>query len=92
MAKRSKETHTLHVDGRDVSVTNLEKVLYPEARFTKAQVIDYYIRVSEYLLPHFHNRPVTLKRYPSGKVKLVVVNRPPTSGMRPQRTKLVVEL
>ena len=56
----------LTIDGRDVPVTNLDKVLYPEAGFTKAQVIDYYIRVSQYLLPHFKNRPVTLKRYPSG--------------------------
>jgi bifunctional non-homologous end joining protein LigD len=64
--KAKKEQQHLTIDGHDVPVTNLEKVLYPETRFTKAQVIEYYIRVSEYLLPHFHNRPVTLKRYPSG--------------------------
>ena len=64
--KQKKVKQHLSIDGRDVPVTNLEKLLYPEARFTKAQIIDYYIRVSEYLLPHFHNRPVTLKRYPSG--------------------------
>lgn len=49
-----------------MQVSNLEKVLYPGNHFTKAQVIDYYIRVSEYLLPHFRDRPVTLKRYPDG--------------------------
>lgn len=65
-AKTKKLQRHLSIDGRDVPVTNLDKVLYPETAFTKAQVIDYYIRVSEYLLPHFHNRPVTLKRYPSG--------------------------
>jgi bifunctional non-homologous end joining protein LigD len=34
-------------------VTNPDKVLYPAGRFTKAQVIDYYVRVSPFLLPHF---------------------------------------
>ena len=61
-----KAQHYLTIEGREVPVTNLEKVLYPDCGFTKGQVIDYYIRVSEYLLPHFRNRPVTLKRYPSG--------------------------
>ena len=56
----------LEIEGRRVPVTNLEKALYPEARFTKAQIIDFYIRVSPYLLPHFHNRPITLKRFPDG--------------------------
>jgi len=54
------------IAGKHIPVSNLEKVLYPDAGFTKAQVIDYYIRVSDYLLPRFRNRPATLKRYPSG--------------------------
>lgn len=65
-AKPKKAQQHLTIDGRDVPVTNLDKVLYPESGFTKGQVIDYYIQVSQYLLPHFKNRPVTLKRYPSG--------------------------
>lgn len=56
----------LEIEGRRVPVTNLEKALYPEAGFTKAQIIDFYIRVSPYLLPHFHDRPITLKRFPDG--------------------------
>lgn len=47
-------------------VSNLDKVLYPEAGFTKRQVIDYYIRIAPVLLPHLKNRPITLKRYPDG--------------------------
>ena len=43
-----------------------EKILYPAGKFTKADVIDYYRRVATYLLRHFRNRPVTLKRYPDG--------------------------
>jgi bifunctional non-homologous end joining protein LigD len=49
-----------------IEVSAPKKVLYPGGKFTKADVIDYYQRVSPYLLPHFHNRPVTLKRYPGG--------------------------
>ncbi len=55
----------LEIEGRAVPVSNLEKRLYPSG-FTKAQVIDFYIRVSRWLLPHVQDRPVTLKRYPDG--------------------------
>lgn len=58
--------NTLNVSGRQVTVSNLDKVFYPSVRFTKAQVIDYYIRISPVLLPHLKNRPLTLKRYPNG--------------------------
>ena len=47
-------------------LTNLDKVLYPEAGFTKAEVIDYYARVADAMLPHLKGRPLTLKRYPDG--------------------------
>ena len=61
----SKKTE-IEVAGRKLVVSNLEKVLYPEAGFTKANVIDYYIRIAPVLLPHLKNRPITLKRYPDG--------------------------
>jgi bifunctional non-homologous end joining protein LigD len=54
------------VDGRTLTLTNLDKVLYPEAGFAKAQVIDYYTRVAPYLLPHLAGRALTMKRYPNG--------------------------
>jgi bifunctional non-homologous end joining protein LigD len=56
----------VEVDGRNLSLTNLDKVLYPVAGFTKGQVIDYYVRIAPVLLPHFAGRPLTLKRYPEG--------------------------
>lgn len=56
----------LQVNGRSIAVSNLDKVLYPGHRFTKAKVLDYYVRVSKYLLPHLKDRPVTLKRFPNG--------------------------
>ena len=55
----------LSVGGRRLSLTNLEKVLYPSG-FTKGQVIDYYVRVAPAMLPHLKGRAVTLKRYPGG--------------------------
>ncbi|MGC2111314.1 MAG: non-homologous end-joining DNA ligase [Candidatus Korobacteraceae bacterium] len=54
------------VEGKHLKVSNLEKVLYPEAGFTKGQVIDYYVRIAPVLLPHLHGRPLTMKRYPNG--------------------------
>lgn len=56
----------LRVGPRTIRLTNPDKVLYPRAGFTKRQVVDYYIAVARYLLPHLHERPVTLKRYPDG--------------------------
>ena len=56
----------LIVDDRKLQVSNLDKVLYPKAGFTKAQVIDYYIRIAPVLLPHLKDRPLTMKRYPDG--------------------------
>ncbi|MBP2330777.1 bifunctional non-homologous end joining protein LigD [Kibdelosporangium banguiense] len=56
----------VEVDGRRLKLSNLQKVLYPEAGFTKGQVIDYYARIAPVLLPHLKDRPVTLRRYPNG--------------------------
>jgi DNA ligase D-like protein (predicted ligase)/DNA ligase D-like protein (predicted polymerase)/DNA ligase D-like protein (predicted 3'-phosphoesterase) len=49
-----------------VKLTNAEKVLYPAAGTTKADVFDYYVRVSEFMLPHLAGRPTTRKRWPNG--------------------------
>lgn len=56
----------LAIEGRQVPVSNLDKIFYPKPGFTKAQVIDFYIRISPALLPHLKDRPITLKRYPDG--------------------------
>jgi bifunctional non-homologous end joining protein LigD len=62
----ARKTEQVTIEGRRIEVSNLDKVLYPGTKFTKAKVIDYYIKVSKYLLPHLKNRPVTLKRFPDG--------------------------
>jgi bifunctional non-homologous end joining protein LigD len=54
------------VDGHELRLTSLDRVLYPEAGFTKAQALDYYARIAPVLLPHLRGRPMTLKRYPNG--------------------------
>jgi bifunctional non-homologous end joining protein LigD len=56
----------LTIEGKKLPVSNLNKVLYPKAGFTKGQVIDYYIRIAPVLLPHLKDRPLTMKRYPNG--------------------------
>jgi bifunctional non-homologous end joining protein LigD len=62
----AKPKQHVNIDGTEVALSNLDKVLFPAGAVTKGQVIDYYVNVSQYLLPHLHNRPVTLKRYPNG--------------------------
>jgi bifunctional non-homologous end joining protein LigD len=54
------------VDGRQLRLSNLDKVLYPETGFTKGELIDYYLRVAPAMLPHLADRPLTRKRYPDG--------------------------
>jgi bifunctional non-homologous end joining protein LigD len=56
----------VEVDGRQLKVSNLDKVLYPDAGFTKAEVISYYVRVAPAMVPHVGDRGVTLRRYPNG--------------------------
>ncbi|RBY90454.1 ATP-dependent DNA ligase [Blastococcus sp. TBT05-19] len=56
----------VEIGGRQLGVSNLEKVLFPEVGFTKAQVIDYYVRIAPVLLPHVAGRPVTFTRWPDG--------------------------
>ena len=57
---------TVRVGKQQVGFSNLHKVLYPEAGFTKGQVVEYYLRIADALLPHLKNRALTLKRYPNG--------------------------
>jgi bifunctional non-homologous end joining protein LigD len=54
------------VDGKRLSLSNLDKVLYPETGFTKGEVIDYYAKIAPAIIPHLAGRPVTMKRYPDG--------------------------
>jgi bifunctional non-homologous end joining protein LigD len=60
------EAASLKVGRRQISISNPDKVFYNAGKFTKLDVVNYYQRVAPFLLPHFRDRPVTLKRYPNG--------------------------
>src|SRR5580698_3914239 len=57
---------TIEVQGKQLKLSNLEKVLYPATGFTKQQVIDYYVRIAPAMVPQLAERPLTRKRYPNG--------------------------
>jgi bifunctional non-homologous end joining protein LigD len=56
----------VRIEDRELELSNLDKVLYPAAGFTKGEIIDYYVRVAPVLLPHLRDRPLTRIRYPNG--------------------------
>lgn len=64
--KAKKRDQQVTVGRRKLKLTNLDKVLYPKTGTTKAEVIDYYARVAEAILPHLRGRPLTLRRFPEG--------------------------
>jgi bifunctional non-homologous end joining protein LigD len=66
MAGEDRMDTTIEVQNRQLKLTNLEKVLYPSAGFTKKDVIDYYVRIAPAILPHLKGRALTRKRYPDG--------------------------
>ena len=62
----AKQESMVEIEGRQIKLSNLDKVLYPKAGFTKGHVLDYYARIATVLIPHLSGRPLTLKRYPEG--------------------------
>lgn len=56
----------MEVGGRDLQVSNRDKVFWPGTGFTKGQLIDYYQAVAEVMIPHLRGRPITLRRWPDG--------------------------
>jgi bifunctional non-homologous end joining protein LigD len=59
-------TVAVDVGGRHLKLSNLDKVLWPEAGFTKGEMIDYYARIAEVMVPHVAGRAITLRRFPNG--------------------------
>jgi bifunctional non-homologous end joining protein LigD len=59
-------SQVVEVDGRELKLTNLDKVLYPETGFTKGEMVDYYAKVAAAMVPHLKGRAVTLRRFPEG--------------------------
>ena len=65
-SRKARTPAVLEIDGRQIKLTNLEKVLFPEDGYTKADLIKYYTEVSPYLIPVIADRPLTLKPFPDG--------------------------
>lgn len=66
MAPEQKQRFAVQIEGRDLELSNLDKLMYPHAGFTKGEVIDYYTRMAPVLLPHLKDRALTRIRYPNG--------------------------
>jgi bifunctional non-homologous end joining protein LigD len=66
LAGQMQRKKRVRIGRREVQFSNLDKRMYPAVGFTKGQVIDYYIRIASYILPHLKDRPITLKRFPDG--------------------------
>src|SRR5436309_14485550 len=63
---RDRDNVVLVLDGREVRLTNLPKVFWPELGLTKADLLQYYADVAAVLLPHIRDRAMVMKRYPHG--------------------------
>ncbi len=64
--KSDDESIRTSVEGRELTLRHLDKILYPETGFTKGEMLDYYARIAPVMLPHIEDRPLTMKRYPDG--------------------------
>ncbi len=72
-------THTVKVDGREVRLSNLDKLFWPKERITKGDLIQYYADVAPVLLPHIRDRAMVMKRYPHGAAgEFFFMKRAPT--------------
>jgi bifunctional non-homologous end joining protein LigD len=60
------ETRQVEVEGKELRLTNLDKVIYPKTGFTKGEMVDYYAKVAPAIVPHLNGRAVTLRRFPEG--------------------------
>ena len=76
---RDEDNAVLAVDGREVRLTNLRKIFWPELGLTKGNLLQYYADVSAVLLPHVHDRAMVMKRYPHGATgEFFFMKRAPT--------------
>ncbi|MFF5445004.1 non-homologous end-joining DNA ligase [Streptomyces sp. NPDC012888] len=73
-------TPVTSVEGRRLSLSNLDKVLYPETGFTKGEVLHYYATVADTLLAHIHDRAVSFLRYPDGPEGQLFFTKNPPPG------------
>ncbi len=65
-AVKTNAGNSLEINGNKVNITNLDKVYWPESGFKKYDLIDYYLQISDYILPYLKDRPQNLHRHPNG--------------------------
>jgi len=58
--------HGIHIEGQEVELTHPDKILFPDAGFTRRDLVEYYRRIAPRILPHLRARPVAMERYPHG--------------------------
>jgi len=63
---KTTSSNSLEVNGKDVKLTNLDKIYWPDSGLRKYELIDYYIKISDYILPYLKDRPQNLHRHPNG--------------------------
>ena len=73
---------SVEIGPRRLKLSNLDKVLYPDAGFTKAEVIDYYVRIAPVLIDHLGDRGITMRRFPNGAVTHSIVMRSKSGTVR----------
>jgi bifunctional non-homologous end joining protein LigD len=56
----------IKIDGHEIALSNLDKILFPKAKVSKGDLIDYYQKIAPTMLPHIAGRPLSLERYPDG--------------------------
>jgi bifunctional non-homologous end joining protein LigD len=56
----------MEADGRELRLSNLDKIFWPEEGYTKGDLVAYYFNAAEYILPYLAGRPLTMKRMPNG--------------------------
>jgi bifunctional non-homologous end joining protein LigD len=59
-------TKIVTVDGRRLEISHAGKLLFPDVRMTKADLVEYYVRIADVMLPHVRGRPISMERYPDG--------------------------
>jgi bifunctional non-homologous end joining protein LigD len=62
----AKEQILLDLDGHEIAFSNPDKVFWPDTGYTKLDLLNYYLAVADALLPHLHDRPTSMKRFPDG--------------------------
>ncbi|PSL49050.1 bifunctional non-homologous end joining protein LigD [Chitinophaga niastensis] len=66
MTTTIEKERTLTLNSKKVTLTNQSKIYWPEEKISKGQLIDYYLSIAKYLLPHLKDRPLSLHRFPNG--------------------------